>query len=103
MMLYLFLISHDKAVDHDGCYGSAVIVASAEETARRIHPGLTFAYGQRWHEGRWQTQSRDGTWHNEETPSDTWPNPDDVHVVTLGPLTLMNYEEGAVVCAGVRR
>ena len=87
----LFLISQNVNRGYD-TYDSAVVAATDEEAARRIHPGdESYIYS----EGRWYYIDFSGTLQKAYTP-DWAPSPKDVQVKYLG---VTNREVGIVLAS----
>ncbi len=75
-MLYLYLISQNENNDYD-TYDSAVVVASSEDEARKIHPD---GENGRWDKGYWTS------------------SPEKVRVYQIG-IANSEQKAGDVVCA----
>ena len=96
----LYLIKQDTNYGYD-TYDSAVVIATSEEEARRIHPSKHYIFANGvWNEWEW----KDGK--KQMSPSDPdegwgaygeWTSPDNVTVTCIGAAT--QGQVGDVVCA----
>ena len=86
---------------NEGCetYDSAIVVASSEDAARRIHPASCVDFSVTWCDaaGVWIARYHDGTSHDFGDAA--WvPTPEQVAVVLVG-VAADCYAEGTVLCA----
>tara|TARA_B100000287_G_C20069195_1_gene557727 strand:- start:127 stop:435 length:309 start_codon:yes stop_codon:yes gene_type:complete len=74
--LNVYLIYQDDNIEYD-TYDKAVVIASNEEEARRIHPSAYFN-----HEDF--VSQTGGPWYEGEEINYSWTSPENVKVVKLG-------------------
>ena len=87
---------------NEGCetYDSAIVVASSEDAARRIHPASCVDFSVTWCDaaGVWIARYHDGTSLDYGDAASWVPTPEQVAVVLVG-VAADCYAEGTVLCA----